>query len=41
MSLDKTEMILHLEELLRNNPKTFVSIMHANNEIGTSSSKAR
>lgn len=25
----------HLEELLQNNPKTFVSIMHANNEIGT------
>ncbi|MFC5281989.1 cysteine desulfurase family protein [Pedobacter alpinus] len=25
----------HLEELLQNNPKTLVSIMHANNEIGT------
>ena len=25
----------HLEELLQNNPRTFVSIMHANNEIGT------
>lgn len=24
----------HLEELLANNPKTFVSLMHANNEIG-------
>ena len=25
----------HLEELLQNNSRTFVSIMHANNEIGT------
>ena len=25
----------HLKELLENNPRTFVSIMHANNEIGT------
>ena len=25
----------HLEDLLKNNPRTFVSIMHANNEIGT------
>ena len=25
----------HLEDLLSNNPRTFVSIMHANNEIGT------
>ena len=25
----------HLEELLKNNSRTFVSIMHANNEIGT------
>jgi len=25
----------HLVELLQNNPRTFVSIMHANNEIGT------
>ena len=25
----------HLEELLQNNARTFVSIMHANNEIGT------
>ena len=25
----------HLEELLKNNKRTFVSIMHANNEIGT------
>ena len=25
----------HLKELLKNNPRTFVSIMHANNEIGT------
>ncbi len=25
----------HLEELLQNNPRTFISIMHANNEIGT------
>lgn len=25
----------HLTELLKNHPKTFVSIMHANNEIGT------
>lgn len=24
----------HLEELLRNNPRSFVSIMHANNELG-------
>ena len=27
--------IAHLEELLKNSPRTFVSIMHANNEIGT------
>ena len=27
--------LIHLEDLLKNNPKTFVSIMHANNEIGT------
>ena len=25
----------HLGELLQNNPRTFISIMHANNEIGT------
>jgi len=25
----------HLKELLQNNPRTLVSIMHANNEIGT------
>ena len=25
----------HLEELLKNNPKSLVSLMHANNEIGT------
>lgn len=25
----------HLENLLQNNPETFVSLMHANNEIGT------
>lgn len=25
----------HLEELLQNNPRTFVSLMHANNELGT------
>ena len=25
----------HLEELLQNNPRSFVSLMHANNEIGT------
>lgn len=25
----------HLEELLKNNPRTLVSLMHANNEIGT------
>ena len=25
----------HLDQLLQNNPRTFVSIMHANNEIGT------
>ncbi|KEQ30735.1 cysteine desulfurase [Pedobacter antarcticus 4BY] len=25
----------HLEELLENNPRTFVSLMHANNELGT------
>jgi cysteine desulfurase len=24
----------HLEELLKNNPRTFVSLMHANNELG-------
>ena len=27
--------LAHLKELLKNNEKTFVSIMHANNEIGT------
>ncbi len=27
--------LAHLEELLKTNPKTFVSLMHANNEIGT------
>ena len=27
--------LIHLEELLKKNPRTFVSIMHANNEIGT------
>ena len=27
--------LAHLKELLVNNPRTFVSIMHANNEIGT------
>ena len=27
--------LAHLKELLANNPRTFVSIMHANNEIGT------
>ena len=37
IKLDKNGKIdlSHLEELLQNNPKTFVSIMHANNEIGT------
>ena len=25
----------HLEELLKNNPRSFVSLMHANNELGT------
>lgn len=25
----------HLEELLKNSPRTFVSLMHANNELGT------
>ena len=37
IKLDKNGRIdlSHLEELLQNNPKTFVSIMHANNEIGT------
>ena len=27
--------LIHLEDLLKNNSRTFVSIMHANNEIGT------
>lgn len=27
--------LVHLEELLKNNPKSLVSLMHANNEIGT------
>ena len=27
--------LIHLEDLLKNNTRTFVSIMHANNEIGT------
>ena len=37
IKLDKNGRIdlSHLEELLQNNPRTFVSIMHANNEIGT------
>jgi cysteine desulfurase len=26
---------IHLEELLKNNPRSFVSLMHANNELGT------
>lgn len=25
----------HLEELLKNNPRSFISLMHANNELGT------
>lgn len=25
----------HLEELLKSNPRSFVSLMHANNELGT------
>ncbi|MDZ4665973.1 MAG: cysteine desulfurase family protein [Bacteroidota bacterium] len=27
--------LIHLEELLKNNPRSLVSLMHANNEIGT------
>ena len=27
--------LIHLQKLLKENPRTFVSIMHANNEIGT------
>ncbi len=27
--------LVHLEELLKNNPRSLVSLMHANNEIGT------
>ncbi len=30
-----TVSLTHLEQLLEKNPRTFVSIMHANNEIGT------
>ena len=37
VNLDKYGVISlsHLKELLKDNPRTFVSIMHANNEIGT------
>ena len=37
IDIDSSGMISlsHLEDLLKNNSKTFVSIMHANNEIGT------
>jgi len=37
VNLDKDGVISlsHLKELLKDNPRTFVSIMHANNEIGT------
>jgi cysteine desulfurase len=37
VNIDKNGVVdlNHLEELLQNNPRTFVSIMHANNEIGT------
>ena len=32
---DGVVSLSHLKELLKDNPRTFVSIMHANNEIGT------
>ena len=37
VDIDKSGVISisHLKELLESNPRTFVSIMHANNEIGT------
>ena len=37
VDIDKNGVVClsHLQELLKNNPRTFVSIMHANNEIGT------
>ena len=37
VDIDKDGVICisHLKELLESNPRTFVSIMHANNEIGT------
>lgn len=37
IDIDKNGVISisHLKELLESNPRTFVSIMHANNEIGT------
>lgn len=37
INIDKNGVVSvsHLKELLDNNPRTFVSIMHANNEIGT------
>ena len=37
VDIDKSGVISmsHLKELLSSNPRTFVSIMHANNEIGT------
>ena len=37
VDIDKNGVISlpHLEDLLSSNPKTFVSIMHANNEVGT------
>ena len=37
IDIDKNGLVSlrHLKDLLENNPRTFVSIMHANNEIGT------
>ncbi len=37
VNLDKKGNVdlVHLEELLKANPKSFVSLMHANNEVGT------
>ncbi|MEC9209828.1 MAG: cysteine desulfurase family protein [Bacteroidota bacterium] len=37
INIDKDGVVSlsHLKELLKENPRTFVSIMHANNEIGT------
>lgn len=41
VSTDGTVDLAHLETLLASNPRTFVSLMHANNEIGNITDLAR